>query len=228
MKAKEAIEKVYSMGYDGTLHLDEGLTKSYPPGIFKRYLNMWVLSDPDRAVIDEDVKTCVVVNFSLPKSAHFFEHLLVGCINLHGYVPSAWSTPTIDFEGHAWSSTSVSDIMDISGKSAAIVFEPKFDIELNNIPDEAYHATFSKFLPKILKIGLVPKSKSKRTGHPDRVYFSMSLEAAKNIARQIGADTILKVKLNGIRGLRLFSDPNYFGLGSYTLSNIPPDRIEVL
>jgi hypothetical protein len=113
-------------------------------------------------------------------------------------------------------------------------FEAKFDEEIvENIPDILYHITPTQNADKILKIGLVPKSRSKASYHPDRVYLSKDLEDIENLGEMFYQKTgvkdwsILKIKTDMIPGdyLKLYTDPNYIN-GYYTLNNIPPQAIE--
>ena len=113
-------------------------------------------------------------------------------------------------------------------------FEAKFDEEVvENIPSILYHITPTQNVNKILNIGLVPKSRSKASYHPDRVYLSKDLEDIENLGEMfyqktgIKNWTILKIETDIIPGdyLKLYTDPNY-KQGYYTLNNIPPQAIE--
>ena len=113
-------------------------------------------------------------------------------------------------------------------------FEAKFDEEVvENVPSILYHITPTQNANKILSIGLVPKSRSKASYHPDRVYLSKDLEDIENLGEMfyqktgIKNWTILKIETDIIPGdyLKLYTDPNY-KQGYYTLNNIPPQAIE--
>jgi hypothetical protein len=113
-------------------------------------------------------------------------------------------------------------------------FEAKFDEEIvEKIPQVLYHITPTQNVDKILSIGLVPKSRSKASYHPDRVYLSKDLEDIENLGEMfyqktgIKDWTILKIDTNMVPGsyLKLYTDPNY-KQGYYTLNNIPPQAIE--
>ena len=113
-------------------------------------------------------------------------------------------------------------------------FEAKFDEEIvEKIPEILYHITPTQNSYKILKIGLVPKSRSKASYHPDRVYLSKDLEDIENLGEMFYQKTgikdwsILKIETDFVPGnyLRLYIDPNYTQ-GYYTLNNIPPQAIE--
>lgn len=113
-------------------------------------------------------------------------------------------------------------------------FEAKFDEEIiEKIPEFLYHITPIQNSDKILKIGLVPKSRSKASYHPDRVYLSKDLEDIENLGEMFYQKTgiknwsILKINTNLIPGgyFKIYKDPNY-KQGYYTLNNIPPLAIE--
>src|SRR3972149_2510408 len=99
---------------------------------------------------------------------------------------------------------------------------------------------------KILKIGLTPRSGSKISNHPDRIYLAFSREGAKGIGSEIQkydqeneyVFCLLEIdveKLKQLReknlnksNLRFFDDPNFKNKGVFSLENIPPDAITVL
>jgi hypothetical protein len=113
-------------------------------------------------------------------------------------------------------------------------FEAKFDEEVvENIPSILYHITPTQNANKILSIGLVPKSRSKASYHPDRVYLSKNLKDIENLGGMFYQKTgikdwmILKIDTNMVPGdyLKLYTDPNYEH-GYYTLNSIPPQAIK--
>ena len=90
---------------------------------------------------------------------------------------------------------------------------------------------------KILRIGLAPKNKEKLSRHPERIYFTNSLEGAKRLIHNIkfivnnDKFSIFEVdlkKLHMVRHIRWFPDPNYPGEGFYTYENIPPKYLKVV
>jgi len=115
-----------------------------------------------------------------------------------------------------------------------IRFEAKYDEQIvENIPPILYHISPTQNIEKILKIGLVPKSRSKAAYHPDSVYLSKDLKNIEDLGEMfyqktgIRDWTILKIKTDMIPGdyFKLYKDPN-FSQGYYTLNNIPPQAIE--
>jgi len=119
----------------------------------------------------------------------------------------------------------------------SITFEAKFDEEVvENVPNTLYHLTPTQNVENILKIGLVPKSRSKASYHPERVYLGKSIESVESLAPQMYQRTgnknftILKIDTDMIPGgyLKLYTDPNFSEEAYYTLNNIPPHTIKKL
>lgn len=123
-----------------------------------------------------------------------------------------------------------------------LYIEAKYDISVENIQRFYYHATLVKYIDKILKYGLVPKSKNKLSSHPDRIFLSNNENNAIAFVRFAKAGmsespdmTILKIDTNNIKEqyeyngqksvFKLYNDPNYKGKGFYTLNNIPKDAV---
>ena len=207
------------MGYDGTLH--EGLTKSESPSVAISLINKWVPGAD--AELFEEHNTAIAVNFTTPFG---IKHLLQFA-NMLGYFPSyIW----VDNEGDAWNDEVENELSLLKEEFVVMIkFEAKYDIELSVIPKFGYHITNRQKLDKIKNTGLSPKAGGKLSPHPDRVYLAYNEDDAKKLlpamSKHITDFALLKVALHGIRGLRLFSDPNFFRRGFYSLVNIPPDRI---
>jgi hypothetical protein len=115
----------------------------------------------------------------------------------------------------------------------SLVCEAKFDQKVNKIPDFLYHIAPLKNWEKIHSIGLVPKSRSKRSYHPERVYLGKDEKHTIDLASKFYQVTgtkewvLLKIDISMVPGdyLRLYYDPN-FKHGYYTLNNIPPQAVE--
>jgi hypothetical protein len=109
-----------------------------------------------------------------------------------------------------------------------LYFEAKYDLE-QPLENYYYHSTSFKYIKKIKKYGLVPKSKNKTTSHPERIYLTKTYDDAKDIGGMMSKwnDSdfiILKIKSEAIPGLKIFNDPNFEG-GVYTYNNIGPEAI---
>lgn len=116
--------------------------------------------------------------------------------------------------------------------------EAKYDLEADVYDfDILFHVAPLENRDKILRIGLVPRSKEKILSHPERIYLTDTEEDANNIAFQFQRGnesskwTLLQIDFKGVRknnpSIRLFSDPN-FRRALYTLSNIPPQFLKDL
>lgn len=113
----------------------------------------------------------------------------------------------------------------------AILLEPKYDTKLEKIPDILYHTSINKYTKSIEKIGLIPKSKSKLSNHPDRIYITTNLAQAKLFANYHLNNNenpiVWKIKTQGLK-LTLYKDLNFTPGGYYILGNIPPSNLEKL
>ena len=134
-------------------------------------------------------------------------------------------------------------------------FEAKYDIQVDfdyNKPLILSHLTPSVNLKNILKNGLSPKTNSKLSRHPDRVYFftkdlpfdklftlaSKLYIENKNIPKYKYEYTLLNVEFNDeptppdgfhvtAPRIKLFADPNAPGC-VYTMENVNPKNITII
>lgn len=97
----------------------------------------------------------------------------------------------------------------------------------------AYHLTNSNVVDKILKYGLQPKSHSKKSYHPERVYLLLPKRGLdlQSMMEQLGADTILKIDLKKLKQynqqFKFYRDPMSTGDYSvFTENIIYPEVIE--
>jgi len=123
-----------------------------------------------------------------------------------------------------------------------IRYEGKFDTQI--IPSEKYyyHVTPDIYWTKIESDGLTPKSKSKLSNHPERIYLieqynkeefiglAQKLFSHINIKTQnyIEKYYVLKINVEKLienNSVKFYRDPNY-SLGIWTYENIPPLYIE--
>lgn len=110
-------------------------------------------------------------------------------------------------------------------KPVAIYLEPKFDIKIFPLPNILYHTSPKKYDKKILKIGLIPKSKNQLSNHPDRIYLSDNLNMSKIfgnyiINQNIDNDySIFKIDTTNLK-INLYRDINAIPFGFYTENNI--------
>jgi hypothetical protein len=123
-----------------------------------------------------------------------------------------------------------------------IIYESKYDIQIDSPPNRVYHLSINSYKSDILKRGLIPKSKSKLSKHLDRIYLCINPSDCYNLIN--GMKFYYKSRLlNNKRDkldiswiiyeidldkldIKLYRDPNYNG-GWYIVENIPPDRIKL-
>lgn len=120
-------------------------------------------------------------------------------------------------------------------KPIAFYIEAKYDY-LVDIPNILYHASPIRLKHKILKFGLSPKSGSKLSEHPDRIYltddinkaieFGEYLKNEKNNEWYKNGYCIYSVNGEGI--YKLYSDVNLRNGGFYTTNNIKVDNVKLI
>jgi hypothetical protein len=126
----------------------------------------------------------------------------------------------------------------------SITFEAKYDTEVNNLPSVAYHVVPDLYNKKIERYGLTPKTKSKISTHPERIY--MLINANKNDIEnlcyelyqklspesqgRINKYLILEIDLKRLPNHKFYNDPNFNmdGDGIWTFQNIPPIYIKIV
>lgn len=112
--------------------------------------------------------------------------------------------------------------------------EAEHERAINDVPPKLYHVTHDRHLEKIKKIGLVPTSKSKKSYHPERIYFVDDIESANIIAKEFSdMDVVyksgyiaLEIDTNKTSGAKIYRDPNFKSHGYFTQDNIPPLAID--
>lgn len=80
-----------------------------------------------------------------------------------------------------------------------------------------YHITNHVVVDKILKYGLQPKSHSKKSYHPERIYLFTSytpINVLKNMMNQLNGDTLLKINIQKFKReykqkLNFYIDPSF-------------------
>lgn len=216
-------------------YLNEGLIKTYPTEKVINFIttktpikkeNIWVSSgrnDTDKINIDFDSETI--------KYGKKIEGLLN---NVYGYYlanikydvfnDDLTSDDIINVDYSA-----IEEVLYDEEDTITFIFEKKYDNEYIGNEKILYHITDEKYLNKIKQIGLIPKSKSKISVHPDRIYLMLNREDVdvlySNIDIDIDNPVILEVDISNLN-LKLYSDPNMPN-AVYTLSNIPPKNIKI-
>lgn len=117
-------------------------------------------------------------------------------------------------------------------KQLWLTIESKFDSKINTDDLKTiYHVSEKKYLDRIKKYGLVPKSKGKKSNHPDRIYVGTSEVNLSQIITQlksINEETeyvLLTIDYKKAGEPNLYNDPNYLTYGYYIIDNISKDSI---
>jgi len=165
--------------------------------------------------------------------------LIMNYSNLYGYYPSNFKLKFRDnneenFKWHEIEDKKNLDKIKLSD-TIFIKFESKYEdgIYTNNVicPDYVYHLTKSKFLPNILKKGLYPKSKNKKSDHPERIYVFVDENNYNNLLtllKRIDNDLYALLEIDCREdNLMLHTDPNFYG-GYFTYDNIHPSYIKII
>lgn len=127
----------------------------------------------------------------------------------------------------------------LHNEDVVIQFEPSKDTQIESEPF-TYHFTPDFNWKKIRTLGLTPKTQSKLSNHPGRIYLVNKLDENnfeelaielwdksknKNI---IGNMELLEIDMSKLRNHKFYEDPNfhfYGGEAIYTYENIPPYTI---
>jgi hypothetical protein len=123
------------------------------------------------------------------------------------------------------------NLKDIDGDYVNLYFESKFDLLIDNkfLPKFIYHISLKQYKDKILKSGLIPKTKSKLTFHPERIYFLSKekdyIELSKQLYPTETEFILIKINTTHLKDKRFIIDPNKIN-GIFTLENISPSNIE--
>lgn len=122
-----------------------------------------------------------------------------------------------------------------NSKPEALFLEPKYDIEINPIPEILYHASLMRFQESILKNGLTPRTENKVTKHPERIYLTDKLHIAVNFGEKLfdiknkDREPYVVFKIDAKKfNIHLYQDINLLAGGYYTIDNIPNYRITKL
>lgn len=96
-----------------------------------------------------------------------------------------------------------------------------------------WHVSPIKHKNKILKMGLCPKTKIKKGVHPDRIYFALDINTAKNIKKDLSnfysSEEMVSYKIQPKllpKSIKFYYDPNALNC-VYTMDNISPEYIEI-
>lgn len=196
---------------NGYLVIKEGLIKTHPKEESVRILNR---KFPSLSIEVEKDGEVYIENYPNLTIGEIFP-----LINNLGYFIS-----NLTLDGKRWITEYKDETIPV-----AFVLEPKYDYQVE-IPKILYHITLSLNDSSILKRGLIPRSKSKLSYHPERIYLTDNLEAAKFFIQHLDEypESVYGVSLFEVDGSgidKLYSDINLRNGGYYTLNNIKPEYI---
>lgn len=218
--------------------INEGLIKTQDPITVISTFHRLIRINKTKASIkyDDENRFCVECEDLDKNQADFILRL----IGNYGYFVSEYKKENLIDE---YKENDFINIIFGSENKINITFyiEPKYDLKIK-IPDFLYHATKTEYLNNILTKGLFPKSKSKISYHPPRIYLSNTVGNAVSFARFVKFGhfkemSILKIDTEKIKSedpiigsnridFEIYRDPNYKTKGYYTMNNIPPCAIE--
>jgi hypothetical protein len=204
--------------------LGEGLIKTVSPLRVKKLVEKFSEGDVIVEIVEDISSGYLDIHLPLEKRTEKYINRLINLLNNMGYFFSTW------FKEGSTRFEKVENL--IYEKTGIIRFEPKFDVEYMPKNRYLYHVTDRKFLPKILKYGLVPKSKNKVSKHPDRIYLVINKNFLIDISLMmeefipIEDQVYLRIDLKNLP-IFLRIDSQFDG-GVYTTDNIPPNNIEVI
>lgn len=220
--------------------LSEGLIKSVNIQVLKDNLDRWLLShiEKSKSQISKNNKKLLL---------HFFNkistedvNLLEKYINNLGWFISAYlNKKTLPLKWIVYKKEDFLEKINNDFTYFSLQLEAKFDI---HVPKEnlesLYHITKSTNIPKILKIGLIPKTASKISTHPERIYFAYDISGVELLRKKFQTAhinekyTTLRLDIKKMvmdRNIDIIfrEDPNFVG-GCYTTSNIPPKYLKII
>ena len=228
--------------------LNEGLIKTYNINNFKNYLekylenifpqeyyNIEIIKDDYKLIFDLSNKT-----FINNKEKKIFFNGILSSGYYMGYFPSyIWIKLKNNFEYHnKFTEEFYYSLLDKDILELKLRFESKFD-DNENYTGDLYHVVNILSIGKILQKGLVPKTLSKKSNHPPRIYFYNNISDTINLIPQLISTkiintvkfdehnslndfVILKYKSNDIK---LYSDPN--STGYYIYDNVYKDDLTI-
>lgn len=135
------------------------------------------------------------------------------------------------------------DTKNLYYQDVKITYEQKYD-QLLITPKKLYHLSIQEYENSVLKMGLIPKSKSKLSKHLDRIYLCSDSKDCYNLISKMNFIYGMKKLSNKKNNLNIkwiiyevdmdnsyikfYRDPNYSGsTAGYIIDNIPSDKIKI-
>ena len=218
------------------LCIKEGLIQSFSYNTFKLHLKRLIerlkIYDYEINLTDNYIELKVKIN----KRDEFLNSIKT-LLNQSGYIVSNWKYIDGVFKN--------SDLPEELYKSEIVIrFNKKYDFKEGGIKLKMFHVTNIKYLKKILKKGILPKSKNVIENHEERVYLFDNIESAeyyleyKNEGKTIDEEIdkysdfyiILEIDIRLVKKISLYKDPKFMESDGayYTYDSISPISIKVL
>lgn len=207
------------------LQVNEGLIKTLDIEETIHAMNRYLANTNINCII-EKVKRSIVIK--LKNTDRVKVEALIGLMNLMGWFPSS----LIVYRNNMPNRFKY-DEQYLNDKDLDITFESRFDKKPEEKQNLLYHVTVRRKIDKILKDGLCPKSNSRVSYHPDRVYLTTdpdliikSFNKVNLLKGYENEDFVILEIDNSDDKLDLYIDPN-FDDGVYTYDNIRPEKIKI-
>jgi len=224
--------------------LYEGISKSYQPS---EVINAIEKVDPDCQIMsfsfDEFGHPArnMDLYFDLPINSNFdrIQQIITTC---------GWFVSESSIECEKYTTVKYHTVDELLSQIPKLVnpvtlkirIESRYGYNINGIIKkkfkQVYHLTPTRNVDKILEIGLTPRSQAKINAHPERIYFALTIPGLENLIPKFveltkQTDwTILAIDCKSFQapGHHVYTDPEFEGLGAFTMANIPPYCITVV
>ncbi|MGI0075959.1 MAG: hypothetical protein ACREAU_00955 [Nitrosopumilaceae archaeon] len=225
-----------ALSYSDGFWLKEGLIISFPLEkvirIFKKYF-------PQISFHSDQAHNTFTIMIQYKLKSEEFVALLRLLKNVGWYIASfnlnQGDEEKFTTEDSLQKIVSVADVLQLN-------IEARYDVPETRIPIYLYHLTPLEVWQgnKIQTRGLIPRSGSKISYHPDRIYFAVDFGAVDDMLSHMRDITnknqwaLLRINISKItdKKFKIYHDPNFKEWGHirgyYTLSNIPPAAIDLL
>ena len=243
---------------DYTEAINEGLIKTHDPKVvlnttLHRLINFNVNGELIKSNANDKIKITIsdINKLNFIEIETIFDVLSENIVNLGGFFTSLIEVENL----HNNKNIIKVDLYDVIPnknyyKNIEIVYESKFNKVETDIPDKLYHLSIVEYENKILKSGLIPKTKSKLSEHSDRIYLCKSIDECNKLIKQMDRfydmekdqnmyvvnkkkykkDTrpvIFEIDNSNNIINNLYIDPNYIG-GYFSIDCIPPENIKII
>ncbi len=217
--------------------LQEGLIRSVPWVTAFQILTRHFDEHKDQFVSNKERGTMEVqiLNFSDEEIKNLISKVgLIGYFFSQILVYSRQENSTHNYADKVYSEDELWKILGEREKYNGIILciQGKFVEEVKN-PYMLFHVTRKDLLDKIMRVGLIPKSKSKKAHHPERIYFARTVPLAEVLMEELqkytgGEYVILRIEARSLKNVKFYNDPDFWKAGVFTLDNVPKEVISVL